>query len=169
MIIDKRRRKCTISTTIQCLCTKGKIMIRMEMRLETNAVGPSPSFDCLTETMHSPQPKISPSERWFFINVVVKKSKSDVPKKIISKKGSAAVPWAPQYKKIFDPFQWSITSKVGSNDEMFRCSLKPAILFLVKCKNASSLRMTANCCLFTMVHCPFLVLIDTISVVIQRC
>src|SRR5210317_2521368 len=74
----------------------------------------------------------------------------------------------PLHKKAFDLLQGEITSEVGVNNEMLRCSVIPAVIHLLSSKKASSRGMTTNCCLFKVVHKLFLVLLDAFLIVIQH-
>jgi hypothetical protein len=66
------------------------------------------------------------------------------------------------YKQVFDLLQGDIIHEIGSNDEMSGCSIEPAIVLFMICKKGPSLRVTTNRCLFQVVNCLFLVLLNTI-------
>src|SRR6056300_1578386 len=69
--------------------------------------------------------------------------------------------------KALDHFQRIVISKLGSDDEMFLCSLEPAIGHLCTSKKVPCNGMTSHGCLFQVINFLVLVLLNTFSQVIH--
>ena len=116
-----------------------------------------------------------------FIVVVVYCSFSFIPLKtlrcingsLVATKSRSKVLFADQsdqssFISIHDTFQRLIKSKFGGDDPMFRCSIVLATLSLKTTKIIPRHRMPSNCSLFCMMHCSFLILLNTLTLLIQN-